>query len=59
MHRVIKSSVWGKPLQEMKDYARGICINYVNRNPFMSVQSFDLSLALEANMIIKIILIAY
>ena len=35
----------------MKDYAHGIHnINYANRNPFISVQSFDLSLALEANM---------
>ena len=39
----------------MKDYAHGIHINYANRNPFMS---FDLSLALEANMKVKIIMIA-
>ena len=35
----------------MKDYAHSTHnINYANRNPFISVQSFDLSLALEANM---------
>ena len=42
----------------MKDYAHGIHINYANRNPFMSVQSFNLSLTSVANIKMKIIMIA-